>query len=94
MVKPRPFTRPSVSIGEDAPKKEWRLSHAGTLREGDVVKDFGLIEKLEVLGGAFQFTNPAGASTMFGWATEVRAFTAHGDDATLPASPAPEPFGA
>lgn len=95
MGKPRnQFSRASVDLGSDTPKREWRMSHAGTLREGDLIQYFGLIEKKELLGGAFRFTNPTGAEAMFGWSTELYAFTASGDDASTPASQTPEFFGA
>lgn len=71
----RKFNRPSLSVESAEVKREWRTVHAGTLRAGDIVPDFGRIELVTAVGGAFDLTNPSGAVTRFGWSDPVFAFT-------------------
>jgi hypothetical protein len=62
-------------VGSTEVKREWRTVHAGTLKAGDIIPDFGKIELVTVVGGAFDLTNPSGAVSRFGWSDPVFAFT-------------------
>lgn len=87
------FSRPSVTVNTvPTANREWRTVHAGTLSVGDIVPDFGKIEKVSVYGGAIMYTNPSGAVRAFGWSDPIFAFTEA--RAITEPSPAPEPFGA
>lgn len=71
---PKPFTRPSVSISSGVSRR-WVTTEVGSLSEGDIVQDKGLIEGIGVgptiarvlfASGEVFFVNPAFV---------VRAFT-------------------
>lgn len=46
---PSAFKRPSISIGGDTKKREWRYVTAMEVREGDIVADLGLVHNIEYI---------------------------------------------
>jgi hypothetical protein len=70
--KPKPFSRPSVDLGGE--KREWRDVPPSTLRPGDTVVDFGVIDSVVDDGHGFHmFHFISGRSVVFSKDT-VRAF--------------------
>lgn len=43
---PKPFSRPSIDLG--APERAWQDTTWDKLRAGDIVPDYGVLEKIEL----------------------------------------------
>lgn len=56
--KPKPFSRPSISITPpDAPKRLWVSVPAQEVKQNDVVADFGTVEEKWAVGNYVRFEN-------------------------------------
>lgn len=74
MGKPKPFSRPSVSLSDGA-KKEWREVRVREVKVGDLVVDYGLVE--ELLSTSFEDVAvlfASGATVYFDSDRKVTAF--------------------
>lgn len=72
---PKPFQRPGVALS-DGVKKEWRDVPPSTLKPGDLVTDYGLVESVEAPASAEDLPVihfASGKSVVFHWDT-VKAF--------------------
>jgi hypothetical protein len=60
MGKPKPFSRPSISLG-GAPveKKEWKSVPVGSLRVGDLILGHGAITRLYEVDGYYFIETPS-----------------------------------
>lgn len=77
---PKPFSRPSISLG-GGPKKDWQEVETHVLVRGDNVRGYGVIEKIDWVDYSpdnsvitIQWVN--GDTTSFSPSDVVTAFTA------------------
>lgn len=71
---PKPFKRPSVEIGMRIARR-WVTTEVGSLSEGDIVQDKGLIEGIGVGPTLAQVLFASGEVFLVNPAFVVRAFT-------------------
>jgi hypothetical protein len=71
MGKPKPFSRPSISLG-GGEKKEWREVNVYSLKPGDIVRGFGAVEQVSDYGDGVVII----------WRNETRSYLSPGDVVT------------
>lgn len=72
---PKPFKRPSIDLG--GPKKEWREIDVWWVREGDIVRDLGMVASTTIGGDSateVRLSFLSGNRVWFGAEEKVIAF--------------------
>ena len=73
MGMPKPFSRPSVSLGTEE-KREWKSVPVSVLSPGDVAPGFGKVEQIDTYPEETHVVWKNGNTTIFGKGETVTAF--------------------
>ena len=74
MVIPKPFSRPGIDLSSGA-KKEWKETSVYYINEGDIIVDYGLVEKkIKISLDEIEFVFSSGTTARFESGKVVKAF--------------------
>ncbi len=71
---PKPFSRPSVSLSDPEEKRDWKLLPASDLTPGDIVRNYGKVEKVSTDVGVTVVLWLNGTTASFESGDSVHAF--------------------
>ena len=72
--KPAPFKRPSISLADPDERREWQTVRGDEVEAGDMVADWGLVTRVDLMGFETQITFLSENVMVIGNSTVLRVF--------------------